>query len=161
MISTPMAPDKFGLATVDDLPPCEFNIIHPKRRSMSRTPQYKKLLANLKAGKLKWIEQRTLKALLKSPDGLTRQQLIRQVFHQRPKPNLNNDINDRKIRKAIESLRNQGVLIVSTSGGAGYQLDADPEAIQCMLQELKSRIVRLQERVDAIEYYHPKPDKKR
>ena len=65
------------------------------------------------------------------------------------------------IRKAIESLRNKGVLIVSTSGGVGYQLDADPETIQCMLQELKSRIVRLQERVDAIEYYHSKPTKKR
>lgn len=128
---------------------------------MSRTPQYEKLLADLQAGRLKWIEQRTLKALLKSPDSLTRQQLIRRVFHKRPKPNLNNDINDRMIRKTIESLRNKGVLIVSTSGGAGYQLDADSEAIQCMLQELKSRIVRLQERVDAIEYYHSKPTKKR
>ena len=128
---------------------------------MSRTPQYEKLLADLQAGRLKWIEQRTLKALLKSPDGLTRQQLIRRVFHKSPKPNLNNDINDRMIRKAIESLRNKGVLIISTSGGAGYQLDADPESTQCMLQELKSRIVRLQERVDAIEYYHSKPTKKR
>ncbi len=126
---------------------------------MSRTPQYEKLLADLQSGKLKWIEQRTLEALLKSPDGLTRQQLIRRVFHKRPKPNLNNDINDRMIRKAIEGLRNKGVLIVSTSGGAGYQLDADPGTIQCMLQELKSRIVHLQKRVATIEYYHIPPTK--
>ena len=127
---------------------------------MSRTPQYEKILAEFLAGKLKWIEQKTLDALMNTPEGLTRQQLIRQVFHKRPNSILNNDTNDRKIRKAIESLRNQGVSIVSTSGDAGYRLDADAETIQCMLQELKRRIVRLQKRVDAIEYYHPQSIKK-
>ena len=128
---------------------------------MSRTPQYEKLLAQLKAGELKEIECRIFNAFLQNPNGLTRQELVYIVFSARVGRNLNNDTRDRKIRKGIESLRNRGVMIVSTSGGAGYKLDANPETIQCMLSELKSRITRLQERVDVIEYYHLPPKKKR
>jgi predicted DNA-binding transcriptional regulator YafY len=128
---------------------------------MSRTSQYEKLLAQLKAGELKEIERRILKAFLQKPNGLTRQELVYIVFGARVGRNLNNDTRDRKIRKGIESLRNRGVMIVSTSGGAGYKLDADSETIQSMLRELKSRISRLQERVDMIEYYHPSPKKRK
>jgi hypothetical protein len=126
---------------------------------MSRTPQYEKLLAQLKAGELKEIERRIFKTFLQNPNGLTRQELVYTVFGARVGRNLNNDTRDRKIRKGIESLRNRGVMIVSTSGGAGYKLDADTETIQCMLRELKSRITRLQERVDMIKYYHLPPKK--
>ncbi|CAG1014601.1 hypothetical protein ANAEL_05024 [Anaerolineales bacterium] len=128
---------------------------------MSRTPQYEKLLAQLKAGELKEIERRIFKVFIQKPNGLTRQELVHIVFGARVGRNLNNDTRDRKIRKGIESLRNRGVIIVSTSGGAGYKLDADYETMQSMLRELKSRISRLQERVDMIEYYHLPPKKKK
>ncbi|MBI5955080.1 MAG: hypothetical protein HY865_25775 [Chloroflexi bacterium] len=128
---------------------------------MSRTPQYEKLLAQLKTGELKEIERGIFKAFFQKPNGLTRQELVYIVFGARVGRNLNNDTRDRKIRKGIESLRNRGVMIVSTSGGAGYKLNADSETIQRMLRELKSRITRLQERVDVIEHYHLPQKKKK
>lgn len=60
---------------------------------------------------------------------------------------------ERKIRKGIESLRNVGIPIVSTSGKAGYKLDTNPENIQCMIKEWESRIARLQHRVAAAQHY--------
>ncbi|MBK9925424.1 MAG: hypothetical protein IPP66_09045 [Anaerolineales bacterium] len=121
---------------------------------MSRTPQYEKLLAELKAGKLPIIERKILDALYQAPNGLTRRELVRIVFGQEAHTNLGNDTKDRKIRKAIESLRNRGIPIVSNSGKAGYKLDTNPENIACIVRELKSRINHLQQRVDAISSYY-------
>jgi hypothetical protein len=121
---------------------------------MSRTPQYEKLLVELKAGELPVIERKILDALCHTPKGLTRRELVRIVFGQEAHANLGNDTKDRKIRKAIESLRNRGVPILSNSGKAGYKLDTDPENIECMVRELKSRIIHLQQRVDAISSYY-------
>ena len=68
--------------------------------------------------------------------------------------NLSNDPHDRKIRKAIESLRNRMIPIVSSSGKAGYRLDTSPEAIQNMIAELKSRIAHLEQRLEeACQFY--------
>jgi hypothetical protein len=50
---------------------------------MSRTPQYEKLLAQLKAGELKEIERRLFKAFLQKPNGLTRQELVHIIFDAR------------------------------------------------------------------------------
>lgn len=121
---------------------------------MSRTPQYEKLLAELNAGELPIIERKILEALCQAPKGLTRRGLVRTVFGQEAHTNLGNDTRDRKIRKAIESLRNRGIPIVSNSGKAGYKLDTDPENIECMIRELNSRIVHLQQRVDAVSAYY-------
>ena len=121
---------------------------------MSRTPQYEKLLVELNAGELPIIERQILDALYQAPKGLTRRELVRIVFGQEAHTNLGNDTKDRKIRKAIESLRNRGIPIISNSGKAGYKLDTDPENIECMVRELKSRIMHLQQRVDAISSYH-------
>jgi hypothetical protein len=117
---------------------------------MSRTPQYEKLLAELNAGDLPIIVRKTLDALLPAPKWLTRKGLIRIVFGEEPDSNLSNDTRDQKIRKGIEYLRNLGFPIVSTSGKAGYKLDTDPRNIECIIQELKSRIIHLQQRVEAI-----------
>lgn len=121
---------------------------------MSHTPEYEKLLVELNAGELPIMVQKILDALLQAPEGLTRKGLIRIVFGEEPDSNLSNDTRDRKIRKGIEHLRNLGFPIVSTSGRAGYKLDTDPENIACMVRELKSRIIHLQQRVDAISSYY-------
>ena len=121
---------------------------------MSRTLQYEKLLVELNAGELPVIERKILDALCQAPKGLTRRGLVRSVFGQEACTNLGNDTKDRKIRKAIESLRNRGIPIISNSGKAGYKLDTDPGNIECMVRELKSRIMHLQQRVDAISSYY-------
>ncbi len=121
---------------------------------MSHTPEYEKLLAELNAGELPTIVCKILDALLQAPKGLTRKGLIRIVFGEEPDNNLSNDTRDRKIRKGIEYLRNLGFPIVSTSGKAGYKLDTDTENIECMIRELKSRIIHLQQRVEAISSYY-------
>jgi len=121
---------------------------------MSRTLEYEKLLAELNAGELPVLELKILEALLQAPKGLTRKGLIRIVFREEPQTNLGNDTRDRKIRKGIESLRNVGIPIVSTSGKAGYKLDTNPENIECMIKEWESRIARLQHRVDAAQHYY-------
>jgi DNA-binding winged helix-turn-helix (wHTH) protein len=121
---------------------------------MSHTPEYEKLLAELKAGELPLMARNILEALFQAPKGLTRKGLIRIVFGEEPQTNLGNDTRDRKIRKGIETLRNHGIPIVSTSGKAGYQLDTDPKNIECMIREWKSRIDQLQQRVDAARHFY-------
>ena len=115
---------------------------------MARTPQYQKILNELKAGELTEIERKILEALLQAPKGLTRQGLIRIVFGVEPQRNLANDPYDRKIRKGIESLRNKMIPIVSSSGEAGYRLDTSPEAVENMIRELESRITHLQQKLE-------------
>ena len=120
---------------------------------MSRTPEYEKLLMELKAD-LPGILFKILEALMQAPKGLNREGLIRVVFGEEPQTNLGNDTRDRKIRKGIESLRNRGIPIVSTSGKAGYKLDTNPKNIECMIKEWESRIAHLQHRVDAARGYY-------
>jgi hypothetical protein len=121
---------------------------------MSRTLEYEKLLAELNAGELPVLELKILEALLQAPKGLTRKGLVRIVFREEPRTNLGNDTRDRKIRKGIEHLRNRGIPIVSTSGRAGYKLDTNPKNIECMIKEWESRIIHLQQRVDAARGYY-------
>lgn len=131
---------------------------------MSTTLVFEKILTELKAGELPILEHKIFEALLHAPQGISRKGLIRVVFRKEPQANLGNDTRDRKIRKGIESLRDRGVPIVSTSGKAGYKLDTDPKNIECMIREWESRIAHLQRRVDAaqryrdlfIEFFHQK-----
>ena len=120
---------------------------------MSRTPEYEKLLVELKV-ELPMIQYKILEALLQAPKGLNRKGLIRVVLSEEPQTNLGNDTRDRKIRKGIESLRNRGIPIVSTSGRAGYKLDTNPKNIECMIKEWESRIAHLQQRVMAARSYY-------
>jgi len=120
---------------------------------MSRTSEYEKLLVDLKT-EFPYVQYKILEALLRAPRGSNRKGLIRVVFGEEPQTNLGNDTRDRKIRKGIESLRNRGIPIVSTSGRAGYKLDTNPKNIACMIKEWESRIVHLQQRVDAALGYY-------
>ena len=124
---------------------------------MARTPQYEKLLAELDAGELSELEHKTLDALMKAPGGITRRELVRVIYGVETQHNLSNDPHDRKIRKAIESLRNRLIPIVSSSGKAGYRLDTSPEAIQNMIRELKSRIAHLEQRLEEVRQFYDLP----
>ena len=121
---------------------------------MARTPQYERLLAELDAGELRELERKVLDALLKAPGGITRRGLIRVVYGVEAQRNLSNDSHDRKIRKAIESLRNRMIPIISSSGKAGYRLDTSPEAIRNMIRELKSRIAHMEQKIEAIQQHN-------
>jgi len=117
---------------------------------MSSIAQYEKLLAEMNAGELSEIERRVLEVLLKTPGGITRRELIRVVYGVEAQHNLSNDPHDRKIRKAIERMRECLIPIVSTSGKAGYRLDTSPEAIQSMITEMESRIAQLKQRLEEV-----------
>lgn len=121
---------------------------------MSYMPEYEKLLEELSTGELPIIIRKTLDVLFHASKGLTRRELIRIVYGEEPINNLSNDTRDRKIRKGIEHLRNLGCPIVSTSGKAGYKLDTDSKNIESMIREWESRIVQLQQRVNAVRRYY-------
>jgi SMC interacting uncharacterized protein involved in chromosome segregation len=121
---------------------------------MVRTLQYEKLMAELDAGELSELERKVLDALLKAPNSITRRGLIWVVYGVEAQHNLSNDPHDRKIRKAIESLRKRMMPIVSSSGKAGYRLDTSPEAVENMIRELRSRIAHLEQRLEeACQFY--------
>jgi len=121
---------------------------------MARTPQYERLLAELDAGELSELERKVLEVLQKASNGITRRGLVRAIYGVEAQSNLSNDPNDRKIRKAIESLRNRMIPIVSSSGKAGYRLDTSPEAIRNMIAELKSRIAHMEQKIEAIQQHY-------
>ena len=125
---------------------------------MARTPQYERLLAELDAGELSKLERKVLDALLKVPNGITRRGLAQAIYGVEAQRNLSNDPHDRKIRKAIESLRKRMIPIVSSSGKAGYRLDTSPEAIQNMIAELRSRIAHLEQRLEEAYQFYDLPE---
>lgn len=121
---------------------------------MSTTFQYERMLIEL-AGELTEMERRVFDALKANPAGLTRPQLVAIVYREwTSKIVVNNNTKDRKVRKAIESLRLKLVPIVSTSGQAGYRLDVSREARQKMVAELISRRDHLNEQIErAAKFY--------
>ena len=118
---------------------------------------YSKLLHELWS-ELEMIERDVFIALRNHPAGLKRQQLVAIVFNESRSPVMaNNDTKDRKVRKAIESLRMQGVPIVSSSGRAGYRLDGSEKAKREMLAELRSRRDRLNELILMVSNFRTVP----
>jgi len=119
--------------------------------------QYEKLLAELNAGELSELERKVLDALLKAPDGITRRGLVQAIYGVEVQRNLSNDPHDRKIRKAIERMRECLIPIIASSGKAGYRLDTSPETIQNMLAELESRIAHLKQRLEEVHQIYDLP----
>ncbi|HMM99841.1 MAG TPA: hypothetical protein PKC99_12585 [Anaerolineales bacterium] len=95
------------------------------------------------------IERAIIDALLASPSGLTRGELVRAVFGVEPKPNIANDSNDRKNRIAINALFLRGVPIVATSSGAGYKISDVPADIRAVIAEAQARIEAEREKIRA------------
>lgn len=96
------------------------------------------------------IERLIFQALRRAmPDGRTRRQLIFDVYgdYVPEHEDLNNNTLDRKIRKAIEDMRERLIPIFSSSGGSGYRLDVSETSISMMVAEWERRRDRYTEKV--------------
>lgn len=119
---------------------------------MSTTPIYEKILSDLRAGELGDLESKVLDLLIKA-DGktVTRHQFIHAIYGYMPEGSLSGNKHDRKVRKALESLREKGAtFILSSSGEAGYRMDLSIEKAEEMANELESRARKLSEMAEKI-----------
>ena len=126
---------------------------------MTTTPVYDQILEELQV-ELSDLERKVFNALQRNPDGLNRRELINEVYGHRllpPDHDLNNSVEDRKIRMAISSMRNRLIPIVSFSGKAGYRLDTSREAAERMALEMDSRAAKLQNNARRIRQFHSIP----
>lgn len=57
-------------------------------------------------------------------------------------------INDRKVRKVIQWLRELDYPIVSSSGAAGYTMQSSPKEMESYIAQMRSRIEVLQSNID-------------
>lgn len=97
------------------------------------------------------LERQVFLQLKQHPHGLTRPQLIALVFRTTPADNLSNSTKDRKIRKAIQSLREKSLPVFSNSGRAGYRLGGSEADKQAMLADLRRRRDVLTQRIAQVE----------
>jgi len=82
---------------------------------------YEKILFELASGEMSKLQRDVYNLLKQNPEGLTRQELVLKIYGYRP-VRLEACADDRKIRKAIEKLRQRLFPIVSTSSQPGYRL---------------------------------------
>lgn len=117
---------------------------------------YETMLEELADGQLNDLQKKVFHLLRDNPDGLDRYQLVQRIFGYLPvKIDGNNE--DRKIRKAIERLRQRLFPIVSTSSKPGYRLDTSREAVTQMIRELESRRDHINEQITAASKFYDIP----
>lgn len=121
---------------------------------------YEQILKELSAGELSEIERKVFDALKAHPKGLNRQQLVAIVFGEMTKAGSvnNNNTKDRKVRKAIETLRARLVPIVSSSGRAGYRLDVSREAREKMIADLRRKRASLDDLIARAAKFYSTPE---
>ena len=112
---------------------------------MPTTPIYDDILAELAGGELPELEKSVLDLLKSSADGMTREMLCAEILGEFT------PTNDRKVRKAIESLRDNGIAIESNSGRAGYRLSVNEDDLKKMAAEFESRAERNREKATAVQ----------
>ena len=123
---------------------------------MNPSKVYETMLEELAAGQLNDLQKQVFELLRDNPDGLDRYQLVHRIFGYIPvKVDGNNE--DRKIRKAIERLRQRLFPIVSTSSKPGYRLDTSREAVTKMIRELESRRDHINEQITAASKFYNIP----
>jgi Mg2+ and Co2+ transporter CorA len=122
------------------------------------TQVYDQILEELQV-ELDELERHIFDALQHNPEGLTRRELIYQVYGYviHPDEDLGNNKHDRKIRIAIASMQDRLVPIVSSSGKAGYRLDTSKETAERMALEMDSRAAKLQDKARRIRRFHSIP----
>lgn len=124
--------------------------------AMNPNKVYETMLEELAAGQLNDLQKQVFQLLRDNPDGLDRYQLVQAIYGYIPlKIDGNNE--DRKIRKAIERLRQRLFPIVSTSSKPGYRLDTSRDAVQKMIAELRSRRQHLDEQIEAASKFYSIP----
>lgn len=102
--------------------------------------------------------QRSVYTLLKNnPDGLTRHQLVQNLYGYMP-IDINNDQQDRKIRKAIEKLRQRMFPILADSSKAGYRLDTSREAVRRMIDQLQAKRQKLTLLINKAAHFYDLPE---
>ena len=127
---------------------------------MTRHPVYEQILAELAGNALTELARKVFNELKDNPAGLTRFDLLEKIYgpgarYLAEKRGLANSTDDRKIREAIEELRNNGIPVVSSSGAPGYRLDDSPEAVGAMVAEWQSRVNNLTARIrKAVTFYN-------
>ena len=120
-------------------------------------PVYEHMLEELAGGELTEL-QRSLFGLLKAhPEGLTRQELVMKIYGYWP-TDVNGNSDDRKIRKAVERMRQRLFPIVSTSSKPGYRLDTSREAVNKMIAELIHRKAKLDGQIHAAAKFYEIPE---
>jgi biotin operon repressor len=122
-----------------------------------RNPTYEKILIDLASGELTVLQRQVYDLLKKYPDGLSRENLVFMIYGYLP-VRLDANADDRKIRKAIERLRQRLFPIVSTSAKPGYRLDFSRQAVAKMLAELQSRRDHIQEQINSAAKFYQLPE---
>jgi len=117
---------------------------------MKKIFENEQIKADLDGGELNKREAAILTALLAEPNGVTREALVRITDGRVAWQNINDDPADRKNRRAIASLRDRLIPVKSSSGEAGYRLDATVEGLREMLAEMEARRDRADEKVKQI-----------
>lgn len=98
-------------------------------------------------------ERRVMHALVyrDSPEPVTRKQLIEKVYGYVVFGTVtNNSVADRRIRKAIEALREWGCPIMSSASGKGYWMADKPGEIEIFIAELESRREKMADKIRAM-----------
>jgi hypothetical protein len=108
---------------------------------MPTTPVYDHLLTEVTDA----LQRQVIDALLARPAGISRPEFVMLLFGYWP-DDLENNQDDRKIRKAIENLREHWP-ILSSSGGRGYHLSEDPDEVKAYAAEQASRMNAAQKNV--------------
>ena len=121
------------------------------------TTMYEKILFELASGEMSKLQRDVYNLLKQNPEGLTRQELVLKIYGYRPE-RLEACTDDRKIRKAIEGLRQRLFPIVSTSSQPGYRLDFSRQAVAKMLGELQSRRDHIQEQINSAAKFYQLPE---
>lgn len=123
---------------------------------MNPNKVYETMLEELADGQLNDLQKQVFQLLRDHPDGLDRYQLVHAIYGYIPvKVDGNNE--DRKIRKAIERLRQRLFPIVSTSSKPGYRLDTSRDAVQKMIREMESRRDRMNEQIEVASKFYDIP----
>lgn len=123
---------------------------------MNPNKVYETMLEELAAGQLNDLQKQIFQLLRDNPDGLDRFQLVHRIYGYIP-VKIDGNTDDRKIRKAIERLRQRLFPIVSTSGKPGYRLDTSRDAVTKMIRELESRRDHINEQITAASKFYNIP----
>ena len=120
------------------------------------TTFYEKMLEEL-VGEIDQLMKDIFRLLKENPEGISRQELVLHICGYWPE-SLDGNVDDRKIRKAIERMRNRLIPIVSSSGHPGYRLDTSRDAVRAMIAEWSSRREKLTDLINSASKFYSMPE---